>query len=211
MSILKPVSFGLTMLAIVGFAGYAYTSSVVPLQDIDPAAEIALVDVQEDDPDPSIVAPRSVDGARAPMFVRRKQSAYQKAVARLKDAESEKEKDEAIAVIRKELEKQYDEFLVQNEKQLEQMQERLDKLRAQLQRRKRAKDRMVDLRLETVIGEAEGLIWPSNRNSFWRAEPTIVHPPSPPSAVTRPAFARPAAMTFEVPPSEPRRRSDRMR
>ncbi len=91
------------------------------------------------------------------------------ATRKLKEAESSEDREQAMDEIRLQLEKQYDEFLAANEKQVEELQERLDKLREQLVRRREAKEKMVDLELERVVNESDGLIWPDrdrgNRNS----------------------------------------------
>ena len=70
------------------------------------------------------------------------------------------EKTEIESKIRTELEQQYDEFLARNEEQIEQLQQRINKLKDQLARRRRAKSRMVDLEFERVVNEADGLVWP---------------------------------------------------
>lgn len=84
------------------------------------------------------------------------------ATQQLKDAESSEDKKAATDAIRTELGKQYDQFLEANERQIEELQDRLDKLREQLVRRQDAKEKMVDLELERVINESEGLVWPSS-------------------------------------------------
>jgi hypothetical protein len=37
-----------------------------------------------------------------------------------------------------------------------------------LDRRRQAKDKMVDLRLQMIISEADGLGWPGHISPFWR-------------------------------------------
>ena len=81
----------------------------------------------------------------------------------LKEA-SDDERPELESKIQSELEKQYDEFLARNEDQIEKLQERIDKLKDQVMRRRSAKARMVDLEFERVINEAEGLVWPEDRS-----------------------------------------------
>lgn len=95
---------------------------------------------------------------------RRQQDPLNEAMEKLKTAEDSNEKEEAMDAIRVELEKQYDQFLDENEQQIEQLQERLDKLRDQLVRRKSAKNKMVDLEIERVVNESEGLVWPGRTN-----------------------------------------------
>ena len=85
------------------------------------------------------------------------------------------EKDDLESKIRSLLEEQYDAFLVQNEEQIEQLQERLNRLKDQLDRRRSAKNKMVDLEFERMANEADGLIWP-NRSprgiSSWNTQST---------------------------------------
>ena len=87
-------------------------------------------------------------------------SPLQEAIHDLKDAESDADREKALASIRKELEKVYDRFIEQNEQQIEQMQKRLDKLRAQLDKRRAAKQQMIEMRMEMIQAAADGLIWP---------------------------------------------------
>ena len=100
----------------------------------------------------------------------------------LKDAENDEQKDEAITAIRGELEKQYEAFLKSNEQQIEELQKRIDGLKDQLDRRRKAKNRMVDLEVERIVNESEGLVWPSNgngRNGFFGTLRSSAHNPMP--------------------------------
>lgn len=73
---------------------------------------------------------------------------------------SDESKSAARGEVREELAKEYDRFLEEQQRQIEQLKERIAKLEQQLERRREAKDRMVDLRLEMVLSEADGLGWP---------------------------------------------------
>ena len=84
------------------------------------------------------------------------------AIRDLKQAKSESEKKEVRESIRKRLSEKYDEILAQQEKQIETLEQRLAELRDQLNRRKDAKPRMVDLKLEMIESRAEGLGWPDS-------------------------------------------------
>ncbi len=95
---------------------------------------------------------------------RRVNGPMSKAVQELKKAKTDEEKQAAQDAVKVELEKLYDVYLAQNEKQLQQLEERLVKLRDQLEKRKQAKEKLVDLRLQMMISEAEGLGWPGNSN-----------------------------------------------
>ena len=58
------------------------------------------------------------------------------------------------------LSKQYDAFLHRNELELRQMEDSVMALRNQLERRKNAKEELVDLELQRISNEATGLVWP---------------------------------------------------
>ncbi|MEM9410125.1 MAG: hypothetical protein AAGA30_03365 [Planctomycetota bacterium] len=106
------------------------------------------------------------------------------------------------------LEKQYDDFLEENEKQIEQLQQRLDQLKNQLDKRRRAKSKMVDLEKVRIINESEGLIWPdrqkSRKNSFFRrgltSSPGSVNLPRLPSTPGPAATPTPGPGPGDVPP-----------
>ncbi len=85
----------------------------------------------------------------------------------LKNSESDEEKSEAKKTIKKELEKRYDVFLEQNQARLDEMYDRLKKLEQQMEKRREAKDRMVELKMEMLISQAEGLGWPDDQRSFF--------------------------------------------
>ena len=220
MSIFKSLTVSFSAIAVVaGLAGFTYSNAghqdAAAVTGTSEAAFVADQDAgvadETGDATDAVDDRFFADSPRARFTTRRKKSAYQKALETLKDSDSDEDRDEAIAAIRTELEKQYDEFLDQNKQELERMQERLDKLRDQLERRRQAKDRMVELRLETVIGEAEGLIWPTDRrtNTFWRVAP----PAASPAVPGRANFPAPAATTVPRPavPGFRPRRSDRTR
>lgn len=108
--------------------------------------------------------------------MRRKASPLNVALAAIKDAKDETDKEKAREVLSKVLGEQYDRNLAAHEKALQQMEQRLAKLREQLSRRRSAKGRMVELRMQTLISEAEGLGWPSAAGASlpageWRSDP----------------------------------------
>ncbi len=109
-------------------------------------------------------------GIARPGFSRRgKPNPMQEAMQALKEAEGDDAKAEAEDKIRELLEVQYDQFLDANKKQIEELQTRLDNLKDQLERRRRAKSKMVDLEIQRVINESEGLIWPNDKSNGNRA------------------------------------------
>lgn len=106
----------------------------------------------------------------------------QKALHEFKSAESDDDKDDAKGKVKTELEKQYDAFLERDQKRIDQLFDRLKKLEAQLEKRKDAKDRLVELKLEMLISQAEGLGWPTDNSGI------IYGPSLMPTPVQEPAF-----------------------
>lgn len=88
------------------------------------------------------------------------------AMNELKSAESDDDKAAAKEKIKSELETQYDKFLERDQAKVDQLFDRLKKLEEQLERRREAKDRLVELKMEMLISQAEGLGWPGDGNSF---------------------------------------------
>lgn len=121
----------------------------------------------------------------------------QDAVEKLRDAEDGDDREEAEMALRELLEEQYDLFLEANEEQIKQLQERLDNLKDQLKRRRQAKNKMVDLEMQSVIYESEGLIWPKQNSRggglFYRnldSGQNFMAPPESPFAPSAPAKVR---------------------
>ena len=104
----------------------------------------------------------------------KKSTPMDSAIEAMKNAEGDSEQREAESKVRELLEEQYRAFLVENEQQIEQLQQRLNNLKDQLDRRRRAQDKMVDLEMKRVVNESEGLVWPSQRGQrrvlTWRNE-----------------------------------------
>ena len=113
-------------------------------------------------------------------------------VKKIKEADREEVKLELKAEMKQVLDEQYDAYLNHHEAPLQQLESRLEKLRAEFESRKKAKDDLVKLRLDTIWYDAIGLGWPDNRRSAsgfsnWRqpnqpaapfASPTQLAPPS---------------------------------
>lgn len=74
------------------------------------------------------------------------------------------EKGQARAKIAESLSVLYDENLALQEKQIDELAARLEKLREQIVKRRAAKARMVELKLEMVLSQADGLGWPDESN-----------------------------------------------
>lgn len=84
------------------------------------------------------------------------------ALRKLQKAESDDDKSDAKSEIKEALEGQYDAFLEQNQAQVDALFDRLKALEEQLERRRDAKDRLVKLKLEMLVSQAEGLGWPAD-------------------------------------------------
>ena len=80
----------------------------------------------------------------------------------IKNAKSDEERKKAISDVRKRLEKEYDGYIEATRNQIEQLQNRIKKLESHLEKREAAKDRLVELKLELLVSEADGMGWPSN-------------------------------------------------
>lgn len=139
--------------------------------------------------DPSEVSPF----APAPVMMpsRRAGNDLQKALRAFASAESDDDKSGAKKKVKSELEKQYDAFLERDQARVDKLFDRLKKLEEQLEKRKAAKDRLVELKLEMLISQAEGLGWPSDNSGM------IYRPSTLPSTFADPALYNPG----ELPPT----------
>lgn len=89
--------------------------------------------------------------------------ALNKAIKAYRDSKADSaERREARDKVASSLSTMYDEHLADQEKQIEALADRLEKLRSQLVKRKDAKPRMVELKLEMVLSQADGLGWPDD-------------------------------------------------
>ena len=126
-------------------------------------------------------------------------------VKKIRDAKSEDDKQDAIEDARATLEKQYDRYLEGYQKQVDEMEARMQKLRDQLEKRKNAKDRLVDLKLEMLLSKADGLGWPEVNRRFPTAPtaspgwPSTTVGPFPSSSQPQLAV-RPSGLTTATPP-----------
>jgi hypothetical protein len=80
---------------------------------------------------------------------------------KLKLPKGEPAKEAAVKELSGLLEKSFDRDLDRREKQISQVEERIKRLRDQIERRKTAKKEILNLRLQTMVNEAEGLGFPS--------------------------------------------------
>lgn len=89
-------------------------------------------------------------------------TAYRQAYQAYQAAADDAAKSKASAELKANLEKQYDLFVEGQKKQIEDLEARLAKLREQLDKRRAAKERVVELKLQMVLSQAEGLGFPDN-------------------------------------------------
>jgi len=104
----------------------------------------------------------------------RRQKELQQAVAEYKQAEDAEARQSHRDKISEVLSNHYDLYLKNQEEQVQQLEERIVKLRDQLDRRRDAKPRLVELKLEMVISQADGLGWPEEADSTWSSHPGFV-------------------------------------
>ena len=87
--------------------------------------------------------------------------AFAKAYAAYQAAKDDGEaRSKAVEDLKTGLGKQYDSFIEGQAKQIAELEDRLAKLKEQLDKRRAAKERMVELKLQMVLSQAEGLGFP---------------------------------------------------
>lgn len=91
---------------------------------------------------------------------------WNEALKAFRDADSESAKSEAKNKIEELLTAQYDESLDSYDKYLEELSSKLVEMKKQVEKRRDARDEMVQLKLLMVVSEEEGLGWPDNRQGF---------------------------------------------
>jgi hypothetical protein len=82
---------------------------------------------------------------------------FQAAVEKLRSANAGPEREAAKKALLQFLEKSFSRDLDRREQEVAEIESRVKKLRAQIERRKKAKDEIVGLRLKTIVNETEGL------------------------------------------------------
>ena len=110
-------------------------------------------------------------------FTGRRSTAVESALQAYRAAKDDTARDKAMEELHKQLGVEYDQTLVTHEKALDQMEARLTALREQISRRRSAKSRMVELRIQTLVSEAEGLGWPAKARQEVEGFPLDVRAP----------------------------------
>ena len=90
--------------------------------------------------------------------------------------EDSEQRAEMRAEIERWLSAQYDQHLSQHVQQVAELEARVTKLRQQLERRQAAKARLVELRLELMLSQADGLGWPEGPGGVELGEPNPFPP-----------------------------------
>jgi len=121
------------------------------------------------------------------------QSEIAQLVKQLGDADSSAKKGEVTKQLEAAVAKAFDQDLEDRESDLSNLEERVKKLRAQLDRRRRAKDDIIQLQIKVLVNEAEGLGFTSKPR-----------PPAARSGGTSPAYAPQNVPTLPK-PVEPKR------
>ncbi|MFM7564148.1 MAG: hypothetical protein ACKO81_14090 [Planctomycetota bacterium] len=92
--------------------------------------------------------------------------AFNEAYQAYQSATDDAARTKATADLKSNLEKQYDLFVEGQSKQIEELEARLAKLKGQLDKRRAAKERVVELKLQMVLSQAEGLGFPESGSSI---------------------------------------------
>jgi hypothetical protein len=109
--------------------------------------------------------------------------AFHRAVAKLKSAKSDADKTSATNQLSKILAESFQRDLERREHEVAQVEARVKKLREQIEKRKKAKDDILSLRLKTIVNEADGLGFPGGfgpESESFGPRPRVFHTPGPP-------------------------------
>jgi hypothetical protein len=106
-------------------------------------------------------------------------AAIRKAAEELSDAKDDDAKAKATAELRGLLDKYFEEDMIQRQKELEGIEARLQKLHAQLERRRAKKDDIIDLQVKMSVNEADGLgFYSQPAGGTFNVMPTMPGPPT---------------------------------
>jgi hypothetical protein len=122
------------------------------VQQISVLAVLALVSTRTVQADPSPRNQYRAD-AHGPIFT---------AVAAVRDAKSEAEMENASRKLTEMLQESFDNDVVEREKEINKLEERVAKLRDIVQRRRKERAGIIDLQIKVVVNEAKGLRFKSN-------------------------------------------------
>jgi len=162
------------------------------LGPVGPDAELGPIDLEYYGPAPLMRRPWGMGGMNGG---RREASeemqAFKQAVDKLRMAKEGSDKDAAKKELAELLDRSFTHDLERREQEVAEIESRVKKLREQIERRKKAKDEIVGLRLKTIVNETEGLGFPGPQDFGPAAIYTKKRAPGPapipgPVAVPRP-------------------------
>jgi hypothetical protein len=91
--------------------------------------------------------------------------ALRQGIGKLKSAKNDTEKAALTKQISQLLDKSFERDMQRREKQISDVEARIKKLRDQIEKRKKAKDDIISLRLKTIVNEADGLGFPEGADA----------------------------------------------
>jgi hypothetical protein len=153
------------------------------------------------------VPARIISGATVPPTITFREATagvgpdFQKAVEQLRDAKDGEPKEKARAHLHDMLTEYFEKDMARRLADLKQMEERLKKLHDQLERRQTKRDEIIDLQIQVLVNQAEGLGFFSNEQTsnprasfesmYWYS-PRPTEPSAPVGAASSARPARPA-------------------
>lgn len=152
-----------TLPVIAGLAVFGWLSTRVDAQDVrvtgSVPASVTLVQAAEQLDGPLFTDLRSAQMKSITLHASAHTNWAATALKKLKEAKTGEEKAAATKELRDGLGKEYESSIEQYEAKIKRMEDRLAAVRKGLTRRKDAKDEMIELRLKTLLHEADGLGW----------------------------------------------------
>ncbi len=143
----------------------AILGAAVPLLGQQTRLETTVV--QEAPDAPPVMVPGAAPHNLAFMVQRQRDvSERDKVMQALREAGTDEDRQAAEKQLRELLDTEYDAALDDYEKYLDELQEKIAELRQQVSKRRAARDEMVDLRLQMLVSEADGLGWPNDGGSL---------------------------------------------
>ena len=115
------------------------------------------------------------------------------ALLNLKKADTDDKKADATNALETALNDYFDEDMKSREKQLEELRNKLDEMEDHLDKRRKAKEDIVELQLKTFVNEANGMGFfgeSPTRGNWWQPSPPTLQPAPPKAPAARRSTAR---------------------
>ncbi|MGA2256639.1 MAG: hypothetical protein ABSG53_18475 [Thermoguttaceae bacterium] len=163
-------------------AGAGSKTAPVPFaQKASPYEKPELVDPTQTDPRMNVIGNVGVDytGSLTLGFVRDPTQAVNELVEKWKQAGNKSDRDKVQQALHAALKEQFQARLKAHEKEIDQLEAEVKRLREQLELRRKKQDEIVEFRLEQLLREAQGLGWgtepvtQSHRALFLRQPPGL--------------------------------------